>query len=257
MPEMIHFPTCSDDALFASMDSLPELMDVRNQQKINEDFIQREKILLDKIAKYEIDVRKLHFEKQLLVTDNIRLRESKDLLAEENARLSYENNELTKINVQIEDEKRNAMSFFISQVGTLRSQILQQDKQASDLKLEIQNLEMMLEESKKHESKLSKMLIQSKEILIEGVSTLTKNVSSGISKVSSHVSVDGEFKVLEKLKEFAFNVRDEIMRALNIVPRRIAPPPMENLDAFEAEQDHAVKVASLQTYVNQDIDRNL
>jgi len=215
-------------------------------------YIEREKMLLERIVRCEGEISRLH-------CDNVRLRESKDLISEENTRLTFENDELTKANVQLDDEKRNAMSFFIKQVSELRSQILEQDRQASDMKMEIQNLELQLEESKRHESRLSKMLIQSKDILAEGVSTLSKNLSSGWTKVQSQMSIETDFKILEKLKEFAFNVRDEILKALNINidQHRIAPPaPKDNLDAFEEEEEQAVKIASLQTYVHQELARN-
>jgi len=169
------------------------------------------------------------------------------------------------------------MKWIISQMDDLKVQMKSKDDKISELQGEIDRINFLLNESRQQENKLEKLLNHSKEVLFEGVQTLSKNVTKatekGWTKVQSEIlNNEKEFKIIEKMKEFANSLREELNNLLFDEKKRTLihlneetavdevtnnnsnvnqneDDSNEDLTPEEREQIQQAKMESLQTFV--------
>jgi len=162
-------------------------------------------------------------------------------------------------NVRVEEEKRNAMKWVINEMKTQladrEAQLSDKDKElgakdqrVAELEEQIQKLIVAFQHSKGQESKLGKLLINSKDILVEGVVTLSKNVTQatekGWAKVQKEfLNEENERHMLEKMKDFAQTLKEEINKVLHRNPEQQdvneVDEGLEEVDFEEAESDES------------------
>jgi len=139
-------------------------------------------------------------------------------------------------NARVEEEKRSAMKWVINdmktQLADREAQLSDKDKQLGDkdqriteLEEQIQKLIEAFRQSKGQENKLGKLLINSKDILVEGVVTLSKNVTQatekGWAKVQKEfLNEESERHMLEKMKDFAQTLKEEINKVFHRDPEK-------------------------------------
>jgi len=130
--------------------------------------------------------------------------------------------DLQSITERVEDEKKNAMKWCVDQMQQMREEIKTKDEKSQQAELavqqreeEIQRLKGVIEQQQTQQTKLQQLLTTSKEVIVEGVQTLGRNVAKVTEKGWNKVQVefrkeDKEWVVLEKMKEFALNLKQEI-----------------------------------------------
>lgn len=151
-------------------------------------------------------------------------------------------------NGRLEEEKRNAMKWVINemrnQVADRDAQLAAKDKQLDEnerkmeeLKDQIHKLQDAFRESKSKENRLGKLLLSSKDVIVEGVLTLSKNVTQatgkGWAKVQKELmKEEKELHVLEKMKEFAQSLKEEISKVIQGEPKAI----QANVDQVDGDE---------------------
>jgi len=207
-----------------------------------------------------------------------RLNATEDVLLKRIADLESENNQLKEDNIRIETEKKNSMKWMIEQMELKLkdkdSQMNEMQEQIHRLEEVIHRLQLSVQQSRKQETKLENLLLHSKEVLVDGVQTLSKNVSyateKGWTKVQHEFKdFDSNNKILERMKEFAQLLREEINNIFKFENESATIPSNSNtnvdsvsdedereqLSPEEEEEEQRAKIASLQTYV-QETSRN-
>jgi len=155
--------------------------------------------------------------------------------------------------LRLEEEKRNGMKWVInemrSQVADRDTQIAEKDAQLKEnerkieeLKDQIHKLQDAFRESKSKENRLGKLLLNSKDVIVEGVITLSKNVTQatekGWAKVQKEfLNEEKEMHVLEKMKEFAQTLKEEINRAFYHEPQPLPQANVDEVDEGDSESD--------------------
>jgi len=190
--------------------------------------------------------------------------------------------ELQSITERIEDEKKNAMKWCVDQMQQMREEIKTKDEKIQQAEVEvqqrdeeIQRLKGVIEQQQTQQTKLQQLLTTSKEVIVEGVQTLGRNVAKVTEKGWSKVQVefrkeDKEWVVLEKMKEFALNLKQEIntlltrdrvaQRECQAEEQQIKEQEQITLDSYKQEEERKskeeeevekAKQASLQTYAQE------
>jgi len=173
--------------------------------------------------------------------------------------------DLEAANLRLEEEKKSGMRFMMVQLDGLKQQLGDRDEKIERIEQEMDQLHVVLRESQQQESRLEKLLIHSKEVLVEGVHTLSKNVGGVIEKPWAKIQYEAsgffnikdesEFRILEKMREFAASLKEEIKGAFKMDASK---PTMEMTEEQEvdqeeltpeeqADEEHA-KLASLESF---------
>jgi len=120
--------------------------------------------------------------------------------------------------VRVEEEKKNAMKWCVTEMEGLRYTVSEKDKIIVQQQEEIEQLKKLLTSGKsevKEDNKLDKFIVESKHMIVEGVQSLSQQLSENINKIQKEFkdfkkADDKEWLVVEKLKEFAADFRREI-----------------------------------------------
>jgi len=187
--------------------------------------------------------------------------------------------ELQSITERIEEEKKNAMKWCVDQMQQMREEIKTKDEKIQQAEMEMQRqeeeilrLKGVIEQQQTQETKLQQLLTTSKDVIVEGVQTLGRNVAKVTEKGWNKVQIefrkeDKEWIVLEKMKEFALNLKQEIntlltrdrqaQRECQAEEQQIKEQEQITLDTYKQEEERQAKEkeeveqatkASLQSY---------
>jgi len=187
--------------------------------------------------------------------------------------------ELQSITERIEEEKKNAMKWCVDQMQQMREEIKTKDEKIQQAEMEMQKqeeeilrLKGVIEQQQTQETKLQQLLTTSKDVIVEGVQTLGRNVAKVTEKGWNKVQIefrkeDKEWIVLEKMKEFALNLKQEIntlltrdrqaQRECQAEEQQIKEQEQITLDTYKQEEERQAKEkeeveqatkASLQSY---------
>lgn len=188
-----------------------------------------------------------------------------ELTSERESQLLQRIAELEAENARVNEEKRAAMKWVMDE---MRNRLNEKDQKLAEFESQIHKLQDALRDSKAQENKLEKLLVHSKDVLVEGVVTLSKGMTSSAEKGWKRVqpsiekfSVETkesirEAHILEKMREFAQALREEISKVFHLNSddsddEEDSAEDFEDLTPEEQEEEQQAKLASLQTFAEE------
>lgn len=170
--------------------------------------------------------------------------------------------EATLLKMKADEEKKNGMKWCLNEMEKLKEEIQIKDTTIAQKELEISQLKKKIEEkAAKDGNKIDKFIHESKQMLQEGVESLSKQLNESVNKVQSEFKKldDKDWVIVDRLKEFATEFKREIMelfkdpihkKASEKTTKQIQDkkPTQEEISVEEQRQLWAAEKASLESY---------
>jgi len=138
--------------------------------------------------------------------------------------LSRQLEEVTLQKTRVEDEKRSALKWCVTQVNTMKDDLKHREEQIQSKDTQIQQLQKQVEDSKTPvEVKMEKYFTSSKAKIIEGLDSLSKQLNENMSNVKAEFKNEDEewvfvSKGVKRLQDLAADLRREFMELIKPIP---------------------------------------
>lgn len=111
---------------------------------------------------------------------------------------------------KVEEEKRVAMLWCLQQITNAKEENEDKEKVIQEQRQEIERLQQLLKQHEDKENKLQRLLVSSKEVIMDGAQALQRNISEGISKMEKEFKAEKEWDVLDQMKDFVNELKQEV-----------------------------------------------
>eukprot|EP01115_Flamella_aegyptia_P004046 TRINITY_DN1797_c0_g1_i1.p1 TRINITY_DN1797_c0_g1~~TRINITY_DN1797_c0_g1_i1.p1 ORF type:complete len:403 (+),score=150.39 TRINITY_DN1797_c0_g1_i1:161-1369(+) len=174
--------------------------------------------------------------------------------------------EVTLLKMKADEEKKNGMRWCLNEMEKLKEEIQMKNTTIAQQEEEIKQLKKKVEDkAAKDGSKIDKFILESKQMLQEGVDSLSKQLNESVNRVQSEFKKldDKDWVIVDRLKEFASDFKREIMELFKDPTKKASEksatkqiqetkkPSEEELSLEEQRQLWAAEKASLESYNNE------